>query len=229
MEKNGRTDKITVLIADDHTILREGIRVLLEAQPDIEVVGEAADGNEAVGKARTLLPNIVLMDIGMPGMNGLEATRQIKRLCPDTQVVVLTMHDNEEYIIQILSAGAAGYVLKRAAVKDLVSAIKAVHQGGSFLHPAITKKLIRDYIRRVAEDEDKAPHDGLTDREREILKLIAEGNTNQAIADKLCLSIKTVQTHRTHIMDKLGVHDRTDLVKYAIRIGLVEIDLFTDK
>ena len=214
--------KIRVMLADDHTILREGIRVLLEAQPDIEVVGEAADGRQAVDKAHELKPDVVLMDIGMPAMNGLEATRHIKKNDPEVQVVVLTMHDNEEYVFQILSAGAAGYVLKRAAATELVSAIRAVHEGGSFLHPAVAKKVIQDYLRRADDLDDRASYDGLTDREREILTLIAEGHTNQTIADQLCLSIKTVQTHRTHIMEKLGVHDRTELVKYAIRKGLVD-------
>ncbi|MDA8188808.1 MAG: response regulator transcription factor [Dehalococcoidales bacterium] len=224
IDTSSQTEKIKVLVVDDHTILREGIRVLLEAQPDIEVVAEASNGREAVDRVRALSPDVVLMDIGMPSMNGLEATRQIRKYNPDTQVVVLTMHDNEEYIFQILNAGAAGYVLKRAAAKDLVSAIRSVYQGGSFLHPTIAKKLIRDYLRRVGEDSDKLICDGLTDREREILKLIAEGNTSQQIADVLCLSVKTVQTHRTHIMDKLDIHDRTELVKYAIRKGLVGID-----
>ncbi len=224
IDTSSQTEKIKVLVVDDHTILREGIRVLLEAQPDIEVVAEASNGREAVDRVRALSPDVVLMDIGMPSMNGLEATRQIRKYNPDTQVVVLTMHDNEEYIFQILNAGAAGYVLKRAAAKDLVSAIRSVYQGGSFLHPTIAKKLIRDYLRRVGDDSDKLICDGLTDREREILKLIAEGNTSQQIADVLCLSVKTVQTHRTHIMDKLDIHDRTELVKYAIRKGLVGID-----
>ena len=216
--------KIRVLIADDHTILRQGIRALLEAEPDIEVIAEAADGREAVEKSRALSPDIVLMDIAMPVMNGLEATRCIKKEKPNIHVVVLTMHDNEEYVIQTLSAGASGYILKRIAATELVTAIRSVYQDGSVLHPLIARKLIEDYVRRVGEDERKGANDGLTDREREILKLIAEGNTNQAIAEKLCLSVKTVQTHRTHIMDKLGVHDRTELVKYAIRKGLVSLE-----
>lgn len=213
-----------MLIADDHTILRHGIRALLEAEPEIEVVAEAADGREAIEKVRALSPDVVLMDIGMPVMNGLEATRHIKKESPDTQVIVLTMHDNEEYIVQMLSAGASGYLLKRIAATELVSAIHSVVQDGSFLHPIIAKKLIKDYLRRVGEEERKAVHDGLTDRKREILKLIAEGNTNKIIAERLCVSVKTVQTHRTHIMDKLGVHDRTELVKYAIRKGLISVD-----
>lgn len=216
--------RIRVLIADDHTILRDGIRLLLQSQPDIEVVDEAADGREAIDKAEDLKPDVVLMDIGMPGVNGLEATRHIKKNDPTTHVVVLTMYDTEEYILQILSAGASGYVLKRAASSELVSAIRAVHQGGSYLHPTITKKVIKDYLRRVSEDTGKRDMDGLTDRESQVLKLIVGGNTNQSIAEQLCLSVKTVQTHRAHIMEKLGLHDRTELVKYAIRKGLVTLD-----
>ncbi len=216
--------RIRVLIADDHTILRDGIRLLLQCQPDIEVIDEAANGREAIEKALELKPDLVLMDIGMPTVNGLDATRQIRKANPAIHVVVLTMHDTEEYILQILSAGASGYVLKRAASSELVAAIRAVHQGGSYLHPSITKKVIEDYLRRVGEDTDKPAFDGLTTRELQILRLIVGGSTNQVIANHLCLSVKTVQTHRTHIMEKLGIHDRTELVKYAIRKGLVILD-----
>jgi len=215
--------RIKVLIADDHAILRDGIRLLLEAQSDIEVVDEAADGREAVGKAIELEPEVVLMDIAMPFLNGLEATREIKKAVPSTKVVVLTMHDSEEYILQILNAGASGYVLKHASGSDLLAAIRAVHRGGSYLHPTVTRKVIDDYLRRLSADRERTTFDGLTEREMQILKLITAGNTNQSIAEQLCLSIKTVQTHRTHIMEKLGVHDRTELVKYAIRKGLVTL------
>lgn len=216
--------KIKVLIADDHTILRQGIRALLEAEPEIEVVGEASDGREAVEKTKALAPDIVLMDISMPVMNGLEATRHIRRMSPNTQIIVLTMHENEEFVVQMLNAGASGYVLKRIAADELVAAIRSVYQDGTFLHPTIAKKLVKDYLRLASEEQRRSTSSGLTDREQEILKLIAEGNTNKQIAERLCLSIKTVQTHRTHIMDKLGAHDRTELVKFAIRKGLVSID-----
>lgn len=215
---------IRVLVADDHAILREGIRLMIEAQPEMQVVGEAADGREAISKTLDLKPDVVLMDIAMPVMNGLDATREIKKTVPETHVVVLTMHDGEEYVLQILHAGASGYVLKRAVGSELLSAIRAVHQGGSYLHPTITKRIIDDYLRRLSEDAERANLDGLTERELQVLKLIAAGGTNHSIAEQLCLSIKTVQTHRTHIMEKLGAHDRTELVKYAIRKGLVTLD-----
>ncbi|MFQ6013847.1 MAG: response regulator [Anaerolineae bacterium] len=216
--------RIRVLLVDDHTILRDGIRVLLEAQPDIQVVGEAADGREAVLKTRQLRPHVVLMDIAMPRLSGLEATRQIKEENPEVAVLVLTMHDSEEYVGQILAAGASGYVIKRAAASELVSAIRAVNQGGAFLYPSISKMLVEDYLRRVEAGGEQDSYDGLTDREREVLQLIAEGYTNKEIAQILSVSVKTVQTHRSHIMEKLDMHDRVDLVKYAIRKGIIQLE-----
>lgn len=215
---------IRVLLVDDHTLLRAGIRLLLESQPDIEIVGESEDGLDAVRKTLELGPDIVLMDIGMPGMNGLEATREIKRCRPETQVLTLTMHENEEYFFQVLSAGASGYVLKRAAPTELVSAIRSVSQGGAFLYPSVARKLVDDYLQRVQGGEEKASYDGLTDREREVLRLIADGRSNQEIAESLCLSSKTVERHRSNIMEKLNIHNRTGLIKYAIRKGLIDIE-----
>jgi len=218
---------IRVLIADDHTILRDGIRLLLSAQPDIQVVGEAVDGRDAVAKARDLKPDLILMDIAMPRLNGLEATRQILQENPDIAVLVLTMHDSQEYVVQILEAGAAGYVLKKAASSELVSAIRAVAQGDAFLYPSITKQLIEDYLRRMqvsADHADVEKRDVLTDREREILQLIAEGYTSAQIAEMLNLSIKTVRTHRAHIMEKLDLHDRSALVKYALQKGITHLE-----
>jgi len=215
-------NKIRILLADDHTILREGIRALLEDQPDIVVVGEAEDGRWTVHLAHELRPDVVVMDIAMPLLNGLEATRQIKRDCPDIRVLVLTMHDNEEYIRQVLKAGASGYVLKHAAANELVEAIRTVHRGDAVLSPTIARKVIEDYLRTNAVRSMPAP-DELTPREREVLQLIAEGHTSKEIAELLGLSIKTVQAHRASLMQKLNLHDRSDLVKYAIQKKIIEV------
>lgn len=216
--------KIRVLIVDDHAIVREGLRVLLEAEPDIEVVEEATEGQEAVDKTKKLNPDIVLMDITMPGMNGLEATRLIKNQSPDVKVMALTMHESDEYFFEILDAGASGYVIKGGSSRELISAMRAVWRGDVFLYPSMTKKLLRDYLQRVRAGQDRENYDGLTEREREILRLIAEGLTNNEIAELLVLSASTVQTHRANIMAKLGLHSRTELVKYAIRRGFITLD-----
>jgi DNA-binding NarL/FixJ family response regulator len=215
--------KIRVLVCDDHTILREGIRMLLNAQADIEVVAEAVDGREAVEQMRIHKPDVILMDIAMPFLNGLEATRQIRRENPEARVLVLTMYESDEYVTQMLEAGAAGYVLKKVAGSELVYAIRSVHGGETFLYPSITKRLVEDYLRRVESGQERATFDGLTDREREVLQLIAEGHTNKDIADLLNLSVRTVQNHRAHIMEKLGMHDRGELIKYAIQKGIIEL------
>jgi two-component system response regulator NreC len=212
-----------VLLADDHSILREGLRMVLDAQPQIKVVGEANDGREAVDLAEKLHPDVVVMDIAMPNMNGLEATRQIKRRWPEIRVVILTMHENQQYLTQIVKAGASGAVLKRSAGTELLTAIKAAATGQSYFSPSIASMMLEDY-RVLLSGEGVDDPQVLTEREREVLQLVAEGKTNQEIASALFLSIKTVQTHRAHIMDKLGVHDRTDLVKYAIRTGMVTPD-----
>lgn len=213
--------KITVLLADDHRILREGVRSLLEKAQDIEVIGEASEGGEAVAKAQALSPDIVLMDITMPGMNGLEATRQIKALRPNTRVLILSMHESNQYISQFLRSGASGYVLKDTAASELVGAIRAVFQGDAFLYPSIARKLLEEYLLKVQSGEEAESYDGLTGREREILRMIAEGKSNKDIADVLSLSIRTVQAHRANLMAKLHMHDRTELVRYAIRKGLI--------
>ena len=215
--------KIKVVVADDHTILRQGIKALLDNQEGIEVVGEAKDGREAIKTIEELSPDVILMDIAMPGLNGLEATRRIKKKFPKIKVVVLTMHANEEYIFQILNAGADGYLVKETAFQDLISAINAVHRGGAFMSPSISKKVMTDYIQR-AQGEEKVGFDTLTTREREILQLVAEGNSNKKIAEALFISPKTVETHRAHIMDKLNIHDRAGLIKYAIRKGMINLD-----
>lgn len=213
-----------ILIADDHVIVREGLRTLLEAQPDIEVVGEAKDGEEAVSKTKETQPDIVLMDITMPGMNGLEATRQIKQHDPDVRILVLTMHEEDEYFFEFLYAGASGYFVKGGSSDELVLALRAVWHGDVFLYPTMAKKLLGDYLQGMRAEQDKKSYDGLTNREREVLKLIAEGHTNQEIAELLVISTTTVQTHRANIMAKLGLHSRTELIKYALRRGFITLD-----
>jgi len=212
--------KIRVLIVDDHAILREGIRALLALQDDIGIVGEAADGREAVDKARQLEPDVILMDVAMPLMDGLEATRRIRKENPKAKILILTQYDNKEYVLSSIKSGASGCVPKRAVASELVSAIRAVHRGDSFLYPSVTKFLVEDYLQRVEED----PYDQLTAREREVLKLVAEGRTNREIAGLLSVSVKTVLGHRTNLMEKLGIHNRTELIKYAIRKGLITVD-----
>ncbi|MHB0870676.1 MAG: response regulator [Chloroflexota bacterium] len=214
--------KIRVLLVDDHAILREGIRALLALSKDVEVVGEAADGQSGIDRARELAPDVVLMDIAMPGLDGLEATRRIKERHKGTRVLILTQHENREYVFPILKAGADGYVLKKAAGTELISAIRAVHEGGTFLYPSVAKTVVEDYLRPDGTIAERR-HSRLTDREIEVLKLVAEGRSNQEIADLLCLSVKTVTGHRTNIMEKLDLHSRTELVKYAIRTGLIQV------
>jgi two-component system response regulator NreC len=214
--------KTKVLIADDHAIVREGVRMILAKEKDIEVVGEAEEGGQALQLVETLRPDVVIMDISMPGMGGIEATQKLKERHPQVAVLALTMHEDESYVFQLLRAGASGYVLKRAAAQDLVQAVRAAAKGEAFLYPSVARKVVEDYLKRVEIGEDRARYDGLTEREREILTLIAQGFGNQQIAEKLYISIKTVQTHRAHVLEKLGLHDRTELVRYAIRKGLIE-------
>ena len=214
--------KIRILIADDHSIVREGVRMILAGQEDFEVVGEAATGREALEQARAIKPDIVVMDISMPDMSGIQATEKIRKELPQVHVLGLTMHEEESYVFELLKVGASGYVLKRAAAEDLVSAVRAAHRGEAFLYPSVAKMVVQDYLQRTSAKEKEQALDGLTEREREVLTLIAEGLTNLEIAGRLFISIKTVQTHRAHIMEKLNLHDRTELVRYAIRKGLIE-------
>ena len=215
--------KIRVFLADDHRIFREGIRSLLEKVPDIEVVGEADDGLEAVASVSRLIPDVVLMDITMPGLNGLDATRQIKQKHPSIKILILTMHETDQYLSEMLEAKASGYVVKTTTSRELVSAIREVHRGDVHLYPSIARMLVDDYLMRVRNGEEQTSYDGLTQREREILRYIAEEKQNKDIAKLLAISIRTVQAHRTHLMEKLGAHDRTQLVKYAIRKGIISI------
>jgi DNA-binding NarL/FixJ family response regulator len=216
--------KIKVLIVDDHAIVREGIHMILALHDDIEVVGEAADGKEAIEQVNKLAPDVVLMDIAMPGLGGLEAMLEILKISPQSKTLILTQYDDSEYIYRFLKAGAAGYVLKKAVGTDLVSAIRAVAQGKAFVDPSIADRVIKGFLEQPEVGEDEILYDRLSDREKQVLKLIAEGHTSQEIADILYLSIKTAMTHRTNLMEKLGFHNRTELIKYAIRKGIVRAD-----
>ncbi len=214
-------DKIKVLLVDDHAIMRDGIRALLSLDNDIEIIGEAGEGKEAIEKAQKLLPDVIIMDIAMPGMDGLEATRRILKLNPKAKVLVLSQYDDKEYILSAIKAGSAGFIPKRALGSELVSAIHAVNRGESFLYPSAAAALIKDY-REQAHHADI--YDTLTPREREVLKLIAEGHTGKEIAGMLFISLKTVMGHRSKIMEKLGLRNRTELIKYAMKKGLLILD-----
>ncbi|MBL8058744.1 MAG: response regulator transcription factor [Anaerolineales bacterium] len=214
-------NRIRVLLADDHTLVRKGLRSLLDAEAGLEVVGEAEDGREAVHKAQALAPDVVLMDITMPGLNGLEATRQIRKALPRVKVLALTVHANAEYVFQILRAGASGYLVKQAAVTELIEAIRTVSRGETYLSAALSPAAVEAY-RRQAEAMAAPPR--LTDREREVLQLIAEGRTNREIAGRLAVSVKTVEAHRAHVMEKLGLRTTAELTKYALRQGIITSD-----
>ncbi len=215
--------KIRVLLADDHTIVRQGLIALLESHEDIEVVGEAENGRQAFEKTEQISPDIVVLDITMPYLNGIEATRKIKKLNPEIKVIVLTVHDSEEYVHQILQAGASGYLLKESAVSDLVSAINAVNIGDVFLSPTISKVVVNDYIKHTGGESRAIDSlDVLTSREREVLQLIAEGHTNREVARLLKLSVKTINVHRTRIKEKLNISNTVGLVKYSIKKGMIK-------
>ncbi len=214
--------KIRLLLVDDHHIVRAGLRMLFQSEEDMEIVGEANSGGEALELVGNLKPDVVLMDVAMPGTNGIEATRLIKEVHPDVAVLALTMHEDEQYFFEMLNAGASGYIPKRAAPDDLVSAIRVVSQGNVFLYPNLAKSLVKDFLQR-AETGQSGTGETLTPREREVLTYIAEGYTNREIAEALVISIKTVDRHRENIMRKLNLHSRVELVKYAIGKGLIKI------
>lgn len=212
---------IRILLADDHAVMRSGLRSLLQQQGDFEVVGEAGDGREAVALAESLTPDVVVMDLTMPNLNGTEASRQITEKRPSTAVVVLTMHSDEAYVLRALKAGARGYLLKESAEADLIAAIRAVREGKAYFSPAVSQVLVRDYMRQLRDKNIEDSYDLLTSREREILQLIAEGKSNKDVANLLNLSVYTVDTHRSNIMEKLGLHTVPELILYAVRKGVI--------
>jgi DNA-binding NarL/FixJ family response regulator len=214
--------RIRVLIVDDHAVLREGVRALLQLQPDLEVVGEAADGKSALAEVERLDPDVVLMDIAMPGLGGIEAALEMKKLGRRARILILSQYEDREYVRRLLKAGVAGYVLKKSAGAELPGAIRAVHRGGLVLDPEVARTAMEES--GVAGTGTVDPYDALTDREKQVLKLVAEGLSSKEVADVLGISVKTAMTHREHVMEKLGVHNRTELVRFAIRRGVIRVD-----
>ena len=215
---------IRVVVVDDHTLMRQGLVGLLDEDPDLVVVGQAGDASSALDVIEEMRPDVVLMDVGLPGVSGLELTVRVKRIVPDIRVLVLTMYEREDYLFQALQAGASGYVLKGADIQDLLTAVRTVARGDTYVYQSLTGKLVADYLSRIEDGADRKDYDGLSKREREVLALIAEGLTTSQIADRLYVSPHTVQTHRDHVMTKLDLHSRVALTKYAIRKGLIELE-----
>jgi DNA-binding NarL/FixJ family response regulator len=214
--------KIRVLIADDHAILREGVRALLNTTEDIEVVGEAADGREAIERCKALDPDVVLMDLSMPGLGGLEATLELKKLGLRARVLVLSQYEDREYVRRLLKAGVSGYVLKKSAGAELAGAIRAVSRGGLVLDPEVARTAMEEA--RAPAPAAAEPYDTLTDREKQVLKLVAEGHSNKEVAEVLGISVKTAMSHRERVMEKLDVHNRTELVRFALRKGVIRVE-----
>jgi len=212
---------VRILLADDHIVMRNGLRLLLERQPHLQVVGEAADGRQAVALCESANPDVVIMDIAMPNLNGIEAARQIVNRSPRTAIAILSMHSDESYVIRALKAGARAYLLKDSAEADLLAAVRALTEGKSFFSPAISKILVEDYMRQLESRGAEDTYELLTNREREILQLLAEGRTNKEVANMLNLSLYTVETHRTHILQKLNLHSVPELILYAVRKGII--------
>ena len=221
-------NKIRVLIADDHAIVREGLRQLLNGQTDMEVAGEAEDGRQALEKVKSFHPDVILLDIAMPHLNGLEVISLIKEAAPETQVVVLSMHSKETYVQQVLSSGALGYVLKASPSTDILEAIRMAHRNEYFLSSRLKAEVIGKYLKTKRSAPALRGYDLLTEREQQVFRLVAQGHSTSRIADILCVSPKTVEKHRTSLMNKLGVHDRLELLKYAIKIGIVDPELWED-
>jgi two-component system response regulator NreC len=213
---------IRLMLVDDHEVVRSGLRMLLEGEPDVEIVGEFGLAKEALASLESLKPDVVVMDIGMPDLSGIDAAREVKRLREGTAVVALTIHEDEEYFFKMLDAGASGYVPKRAAPEELLTAIRAAAVGEVYLYPSMAKLLVKDYLTQESHTEARGGMDGLTDREQEVLAHLADGATNLEIGETLGISPKTVARHRENIMRKLGMHSRTELVKYAIRKGIIQ-------
>ncbi len=220
--------KIRVLIADDHAIVRDGLRQLLNGQPDMETAGEAGDGREALEKAKSLHPDVVLLDVAMPRLSGLEVISLIREAAPDSQIVVLSMHAKETYVQQALAAGALGYVLKASPSQDILEAIRAARRGEYFLSSRLRAEVIGKYLKTRKNPPSLRGYDLLSEREQQVFRLVAQGHSTDQIADILCVSPKTVEKHRTSLMNKLGVHDRLELLKYAIKIGIVDPELWED-
>jgi len=214
--------KIRLLLVDDHQVVRSGLRMLLASESDVEIVGEAGTAREALEAVRLLKPTVVLMDIGLPDLSGIDATREIKRTNPEVAVVALTIHEDEEYFFKMLEVGAGGYVPKRAAPEELLTAIRTAAAGEVYLYPSMAKLLVKDYLSQDRSTESVSTLDGLTGREQEVLRYLAEGTDNEGIAEALVISIKTVARHRENIMHKLGLHSRAELVRYAIRKGIIK-------
>ena len=215
--------RIKVMVVDDHTIVRDGISALLALVRDIEVVGEASCGSEALKMVKSVEPDVILMDIAMPDMSGLEATRQICKEFPKTKVIALTQHDDREFVFPIIEAGASGFISKVAASSELASGIRSVSRGDSYLSPSVARLMVENYQQTAGERVSHDPYSQLTERERDVLKLLAEGHSTQEIADILVITPKTVEGHKTNLMAKLGIHNRIDLVKYALRKGIITI------
>jgi DNA-binding NarL/FixJ family response regulator len=213
--------KTRILLADDHALVRQGVRLILDSEPDLAVVAEAGDGAEAIDKARETTPDLAILDIAMPRLTGLQAARVLHRAQPNLRMLILSMHDNEQYLFEALKAGASGYVLKSVADRDLVEACRAAIRGKPFLYPGAITSLIRGYLDQTQEGRARAGRT-ITDREEEVLKLVAEGHSSKEIADLLVISVKTVERHRANLLQKLGLRDRLELTRYAIRVGLIE-------